>query len=371
MTLKEFKELVGKDKEMNEGFIDSIRKKFGKQEQPKEEFIENYTRFYEDLKDFEKIVEFDRKEKYYLDMIGEQLLSIKEFQNRRDLKPENKNLGVKNGLESIEKIYLPELLQMLANHHPKQFKQKFHSDVLKFYKITVPEVTTKTTRISPRYFPNAIEQMITFAKQKEYSNQYIQKLEQLKNLAEHLKHGYLENPKALAGKEAEVSNFVETIKKILASWRRKYGADYNKMISPELKEFGLNEQSFRKKHYNMSEELKVASDGGYYNAPDRSIIVSKETADFINKTIKEFKSNIKDENGSIMVDKTEKGQINLKIIKDLKKNWGINFEYDTEGGGVSFYWLSPNQNMDNLNDGLEYAWQLFYDKIKKDFPLNK
>jgi hypothetical protein len=251
MTLKEFKELVGKDKEMNEGFIDSLRKKFGKQEQPKEEFIENYTRFYEDLKDFEKIVEFDRKEKYYLDMIGEQLLSIKEFQNRRDLKPENKNLGVKNGLESIEKIYLPELLQMLANHHPKQFKQKFHSDVLKFYKITVPEVTTKTTRISPRYFPNAIEQMITFAKQKGYSNQYMQKLEQLKNLAEHLKHGYLENPKALAGKEAEVSNFVETIKKILASWRRKYGADYNKMISPELKEFGLNEQSFKK---NIKEE---------------------------------------------------------------------------------------------------------------------
>lgn len=317
MTLKEFKDLVGKDKEMNEGFIDSLRKKFGKQEQPKEEFIENYTRFYEDLKDFEKIVEFDRKEKYYLDMIGEQLLSIKEFQNRRDLKPENKNLGVKNGLESIEKIYLPELLQMLANHHPKQFKQKFHSDVLKFYKITVPEVTTKTTRISPRYFPNAIEQMITFAKQKEYSNQYIQKLEQLKNLAEHLKHGYLENPKALAGKEAEVSNFVETIKKILASWRRKYGADYNKMISPELKEFGLNEQSFRKKHYNMSEEFSFSDRTKLFDNIAKLCDNWERKVDSLYQEIKELESN-KDLDYKIK----EKKLTDLKnSYKEAKTEW--------------------------------------------------
>lgn len=356
MTLKEFKELVGKDKEMNEGFIDSLRKKFGKQEQPKEEFIENYTRFYEDLKDFEKIVEFDRKEKYYLDMIGEQLLSIKEFQNRRDLKPENKNLGVKNGLESIEKIYLPELLQMLANHHPKQFKQKFHSDVLKFYKITVPEVTTKTTRISPRYFPNAIEQMITFAKQKGYSNQYMQKLEQLKNLAEHLKHGYLENPKALTGKEAEVSNFVETIKKILASWRRKYGADYNKMISPELKEFGLNEQSFKKSRYNMSEELKVASDGGYYNAPDRNSY-TKEGRAFTDSVIKSVGNRLLNDKEVTVDYRTDVGKLKGQIISILQKRHDIALENEIIEDGVEIYWLSPKQDVEELRDALDYVWQ--------------
>ena len=120
--------------------------------------------------------------------------------------------------------------------------------------------------------------------------------------------------------------------------------------------------------YEVNEGMgdeKWASDGGYYTKPDTSITVSKETADFINQTIEEFKRDIQDESDSIMVDKTEKGQINLKIIRDLQKNWNISFEYDTEGGGQSFYWLSPNQSMEDLNDGLENAWQLFYDRVQK------
>jgi hypothetical protein len=112
-------------------------------------------------------------------------------------------------------------------------------------------------------------------------------------------------------------------------------------------------------------DVKWASDGGYYTKPENNIIVSKKDANFINNTIEEFKQDIQDPETVIRVDKSEKGQINWKIIQDLQKNWGVKFENDNEDIGIDLFWLSPNQNIKDVIDGLEYAWQLFYDKIQK------
>jgi hypothetical protein len=111
-------------------------------------------------------------------------------------------------------------------------------------------------------------------------------------------------------------------------------------------------------------EVKWASDGGYYTKPENSIIVSKEEAYFINNTIEEFKKDIQDPETVIRVDKSERGLINWEIIQDLQKNWGVKFENDNEDIGIYLFWLAPNQNIQDVNDGLEYAWQLFYDKVE-------
>lgn len=73
------------------------------------------------------------------------------------------------------------------------------------------------------------------------------------------------------------------------------------------------------------ESVKWASDGGYYTV-DRDIIVSKENANFINNAIDQFKKEIRNEEGN------------------------------------DYFWLT-NQNFEDLNDALDLAWQLFYDKI--------
>jgi len=113
----------------------------------------------------------------------------------------------------------------------------------------------------------------------------------------------------------------------------------------------------------INENLGVASDGGYYSKSERSIIVTKDDANFINNAIEEFKRVVQTPETPILVNNSEKGKINLEIINDLRKHWGINFENDNEEGN-EFFWLSPNQNIQDLNDGLEYANQLFYDKIQ-------
>ena len=131
-------------------------------------------------------------------------------------------------------------------------------------------------------------------------------------------------------------------------------------IKTTIREF-LNEQKLRE---GMG-DVKWASDGGYYSKPENSITVSKEDANFINSTIEEFKQDIQDPEMVIRVDKSEKGQINWKIIQDLQKNWGVKFENDNEDIGIDLFWLAPNQNIQDLMDGLENSWQLFYARIQK------
>ena len=111
----------------------------------------------------------------------------------------------------------------------------------------------------------------------------------------------------------------------------------------------------------INEEL-VASDGGYYSSNEYSIIVSREEANFINKTIEEFKKDILSLENGIVVNNTPIGKINSTIINDMKEN-NIKFEYENDEG-TDFYYLAPNQNMEDVIFVLEYAWQLFYDRIK-------
>jgi len=114
----------------------------------------------------------------------------------------------------------------------------------------------------------------------------------------------------------------------------------------------------------VNEIEAVASDGGYYNKPKYGVTVSQEEADYINQAIKYFKQDILDpELPMVKVDGSEKGQINWRIIQDLQKNWNVKFEYDSDEG-IDLVYLTPGQNMQNVLDGLEYADQLFYDKIK-------
>ena len=111
-------------------------------------------------------------------------------------------------------------------------------------------------------------------------------------------------------------------------------------------------------------DVKWASDGGYYTKPENSIIVSKEDANFINNTIEQFKRDVINPENPILVDNTERGKINMQIINDLMNHWNVKFENDSEEG-TDFFWLSPNQNIQDVNDGLENAWQLFYDRVQK------
>lgn len=110
-------------------------------------------------------------------------------------------------------------------------------------------------------------------------------------------------------------------------------------------------------------EEAVASDGGYYSKPENYIYVSKKEADFIDSVIEQFKKDIQNPETPILVDSSEKGKINMKIIDDLKKNWNINFEYDNENG-QDYFWLTPNQNLSQVLDNLQYID--IYDKIDYD-----
>ncbi len=111
----------------------------------------------------------------------------------------------------------------------------------------------------------------------------------------------------------------------------------------------------------INEEL-VASDGGYYSSNEDGIIVSREEANFINKTIEEFKKDILSLENGIVVNNTPIGKINSTIINDMKREY-IKFEYENDEG-TDFYYLAPNQNMEDVIFALENAWQLFYDGIK-------
>ena len=111
----------------------------------------------------------------------------------------------------------------------------------------------------------------------------------------------------------------------------------------------------------INEEL-VASDGGYYSSNEDGIIVSREEANFINKTIEEFKKDILSLENGIVVNNTPIGKINHTIINDMKREY-IKFEYENDEG-TDFYYLAPNQNMEDVIFALENAWQLFYDGIK-------
>lgn len=130
--------------------------------------------------------------------------------------------------------------------------------------------------------------------------------------------------------------------------------EMRKMIN-QMKNFG------KLKINESMGDVKYASDGGYYTK-NNDIIVSKEEANFIKNIIEKFKTNIANPESPVFVDNTAEGIINMKIINDLRNNWYVKFENDSENG-VDYFWLSPNQNIEDLNDGLEYAWQLFYDKI--------
>lgn len=115
----------------------------------------------------------------------------------------------------------------------------------------------------------------------------------------------------------------------------------------------------------LSEEEKVASDGGYYSGPSSDVYVSKSEANAIDQAIEQFRSNILDSEGSVLVDKSSKGKINRIIVNDLMKNWNVKFDYDSEEG-KDYFMLAGGQDIENVNDALDHSWQLFYDRIKEE-----
>ena len=111
----------------------------------------------------------------------------------------------------------------------------------------------------------------------------------------------------------------------------------------------------------INEEI-LGSDGGYYSSNEDRIIVSREEANFINKTIEEFKKDILSLENGIVVNNTPIGKINRTIINHMKRKH-IKFEYENDEG-TDFYYLAPNQNVEDVIFVLKNAWQLFYDRIK-------
>lgn len=126
----------------------------------------------------------------------------------------------------------------------------------------------------------------------------------------------------------------------------------------------LNESDIARIVKKVLNEQKWASDGGYYTERDTNVYVTREEAEFINKVIDAFKSDILNPEQGIVVDKSARGRINSKIINYLKKD-GYDFSYETDEG-TDFYYLSPDQDTKHIMDDLmNIGGHLFYDKIIK------
>lgn len=238
ITLKELKEIGG----LNEGILDFFKKSPSTNTDSIVEKLDNIKQLHNILTEFMKSVNAGEREVALSDSIYYKIQRAKNFLSS-DLKQNAKSRSAENQINEIETVYLPKLLQLLANNYSKKFKKAIHPNLLKFYGVSIPEANLETTSVKPSYFPEVVDTMIMFAKSKNFPKNYINKLELRLQLANQFKATYEKNPKALhePHKQEMINNFVKDLKKIMTSWRNRYNDEYNRFFNPMLKDFALNE----------------------------------------------------------------------------------------------------------------------------------
>ena len=235
ITLKELKEMGN----LNEDILDFFK---STKKDSLMDKLDNLQGLHDILTHFMKSVNVSERETALADTIYYKIESAKNFLSS-DLKQSRKSRGAETQIGEIETVYLPELLQLLANNYSKKFKKAVHPDLLKFYGVSIPETNLETTSVKPSYFPDIVDEMLMFAKSVNFSKSYINKLELRLQLAKQFKATYEKNPQALAepDKQEMINNFVKDLKKIMAYWRNTYNNEYNSFFKPMLKDFALNE----------------------------------------------------------------------------------------------------------------------------------
>ena len=256
ITLKEFKELVGKDKEMNEGFMDFFRKKDKSVEAPEVEPVEDvkkYMRLYRELFTFAKDVNVGKKDLAFLEQIKREL-------NRIKFSPINKKSSItSNAVQKIRTQYLPMLLQSLMNNHNKEFNRYVDKDFINSFEIEVPTVRYSSSDVSPKELYFVADEMLKFAVKQDYKDVYIRKLNSLLQKAKEFKNLYEKSPDDFGAYYQEFNSLVIELKKMLTTWRNKFNVNYN-MLPTGVKYFALNETTIKESSVKIGNNFLELTD---------------------------------------------------------------------------------------------------------------
>jgi hypothetical protein len=118
----------------------------------------------------------------------------------------------------------------------------------------------------------------------------------------------------------------------------------------------------------LTEIEKVASDGGYYDAPDNLVYVTRSDAEAIKKEAAELYEELFDMSmydGNALV--TNKHGVKKKIIGDMQKYYNINLDYDVgDGGREHVYWIAEGQDLEAAKEAFNSVVETLYDKVLPD-----
>ena len=243
MTLKEFKDLVGKDKEMNEGFMDFFRKKSSEKDQPKEYPVEKYKKLYSKLQGLQRAVQLNSNEKKLIDLIGDKLERYDEAQ-KGNLEPDSKKRMMQTQLVEIKTSYLPDLFKSLSKNHPEDFKHYFGSgDVdsnlnegfMDFFRkkdksVEAPEVEPVE---DVKKYMRLYRELFTFAKDVNVGKKDLAFLEQIKRELNRIKFSPINK------KSSITSNAVQKIRTqylpmLLQSLMNNHNKEFNRYVDKDF-----------------------------------------------------------------------------------------------------------------------------------------
>lgn len=262
MTLKEFKDLVGKYKEMNEGFMDFFKKKDKSVEAPEVEPVEDvkrYMRLYRELFTFAKAVNVGKKDFTLLEQIKTELGKIKLSQINKNISPSKKSSIISNAVQKIRTQYLPMLLQSFMNNHNKEFNRYVDKDFINSFEIEVPVVRYSSSDVSPKELYFVADEMLKFAVKQDYKDVYIRKLNSLLQKAKEFKTLYEKSPDDFSAYYEEFNSLVIELKKMLTTWRNKFNVNYN-MLPTGVKYFALNETTIKESSVKVGNSFLELSD---------------------------------------------------------------------------------------------------------------
>ena len=130
---------------------------------------------------------------------------------------------------------------------------------------------------------------------------------------------------------------------------------------------GSIQESLRRA-FGLSEVEKVASDGGYYGAPEDLVYVTRSDAEAIKKEAAELYEELFDMSmydGNALV--KNKHGVKKKIIGDMQNYYNINLDYDVgDGGREHVYWIAEGQDLEAAKEAFNSVVETLYDKVLPD-----
>lgn len=371
ITLKEFKELVGKDKEMNEGFMDFFRRKGkAKEPEPKEYSVEKYKKLYNKLKGLQRVVQFSSNEKRLFDAIEYKLEEYDAIKRRSDFEPEKIQYLMRKELIDIRKSYLPDLFKSLAKNHPKDFKHYFDSEdvdsnlnegFMDFFRkkdkpVETPEV--ESVEDVKRYM-RLYKELFTFAKDVNADKRDFTLLEQIKRELNKIKFSPTNK------KSSITSNAVQTIRTqylpmLLRSFMNNHNKEFNRYVDRDfINSFEIEIPAVRysssdvspKELYFVADEMrKFAIKQGYKDVYMKKLIgfleKAKEFKNLYEKSPDDFGAYYQEFNSLV---------IELKKMLTTWRN-KFNVNYNNLPTGVKYFALNEEFSFKDRSD-------LFYNTV--------